>query len=379
MAFVGTAGVTAYAQLQGNIETHDISALLNDRPEPMPEPTQEVPGDPAAGAPLNILVMGSDARTGEYLEAEGDVDGMRSDTTFLVHLSADRSRVDVINIPRDLLVDIPACALSDGSQSSPQNDAMFNSAFSTGGRDGVVPYAAACTIGTFEQMAGFRVDDYVVVDFAGFVDMVDALGGIDVCVPEPVDDTDYTGLVLNAGPQPLLGEQAFLYARVRHGVGDGSDIGRIERQQLVVGAMVRQLLSKNLLTDLPALYGFLNAATSSLTAGPTVGQIPTLAGVGNAMRNVDAGAVSFVTVPFDWAGARVKPNAASAELWAAVAADQPVNPQPVEVPAADGTSTPAVPPADATVPDPGTTEPVPPPTTPELPWQPTTAEQGTSC
>lgn len=328
VTFAISGSAFALATLQGNITTHDVSALVGeDRPTALPTPTD--PADPAAGRPVNILVMGSDVRSGDNAVYGEDIEGMRSDTTLLVHFSADRGRADIISIPRDLLVDIPSCALPDGNKSYAQSDAMFNSAFATGGQSGQVEYAAACTIRTVEQMTGVFVDDYVVVDFTGFIRMVDALGGVPMCIPEDMY-SEQAELDLVAGFQTLDGHDALAYARARKNVGDGSDISRIGRQQLLLGAMVRQVLSKNLLTDMPALYQFLDAATESVTAGPEIGQIRNMVGLANSLRAVPAGGVSFVTVPFAWAGARVVPTADAEALWAAIATDQPIGPTPSE-------------------------------------------------
>lgn len=384
-AFVLAGGAAAYSNIQGNIHSYDITALLGDRPTSATSPDGIVGVDPGAGKAFNILVMGSDARTGAFAQSEGAVGGMRSDTTFLMHLSSDRTRVDIVNIPRDLLVNIPSCALASGGTSKAQSDAMFNSAFSIGGQADQVQYAAACTIKTVEKMTGILIDDFVVVDFGGFISTVNALGGVPICIPKDINDSQYTGLHLTAGQQVLNGEQAFLYARVRHNVDDGSDISRITRQQKLVGAMVREILAQNLLTDLPKLYRFLDAATASLTTGPTIGKIPALVGLANSVRTMQPGAVSFVTLPFDWAGPRVKPNAASAKLWAAVAADQPIStttPTATASAPATGTATtapgktatssaasPAAPSAHATTTAPPTT----------VPWDATTAGQADVC
>lgn len=361
-AFVLTGTAVAYSSLQGNITTRDITALLGeDRPTATAEATQG-PVDPGAGRALNVLVMGSDVRTGDnaVLGGSPEVEGMRSDTTLLVHISADRSRAEIASIPRDLLVDIPACPLPDGAQSAPQSDAMFNSAFAIGGEGGLSEYAAACTVKTVEQMTGVFIDDYVVIDFAGFTHMVDALGGIPMCIPEPVSDS-YAGLDLDAGQQVLGGQQALAYARARKNVGDGSDISRIGRQQLLLGAMFRQVLAKNLLTDLPSLYQFLDAATRSVTAGPTLGQIPNLVGLANSLRSVPAGGIAFVTVPFDWAGNRVAPNADSAALWAALAADTPITP-PAPTPVPTDGATPGATDGPTATPTPAVTQ------APASPW-----------
>lgn len=365
-AFMAAGSALAFNALQGNITRTDVSALVGDD-RPTVAAASTGPGDPNAGRPINILVMGSDIRSGEnaVIGGSADLGGMRSDTTLLVHISADRSRADIVSIPRDLLVDIPACAHPDGSQSAPQYDAMFNSAFATGGQGDQVAYAAACTIKTVEQMTGIYVDDFVVVDFAGFIRMVDALGGVPMCIPEPVSDR-YAGLDLEAGFQTLDGTQALALARARKNVGDGSDISRIGRQQLLLGAMVRQVLSKNLLIDLPALYQFLDAATESITAGPVIGRIPNMVGLANSLRGVAADGVSFVTLPFDYAGPRVTPNADSAALWAAIAADAPIAPE-VPEPTPEPTSTGEAPLPTEPAASPVTTTPTPTPTTTQ-PW-----------
>jgi LCP family protein required for cell wall assembly len=318
--FAGTGGVLAYSDIQGNVDRQDISALLGgDRPNGA---GQAAPIDAKAGKPLNLLVMGSDSRAGANNDNSG-VDGMRSDTTMVMHVSADRSRVEVVSIPRDTLVDIPSCILPDGTETRPEKGAMFNSAFSIGGQTGDVGAAAACTIRTVEDLSGIFIDDFVVVDFAGFINVVDALGGVPMTVPENINDPQ-ADLRLSAGCQVLDGHDALGFARVRKSVGDGSDISRIGRQQELVAAIAREALGKNLLTDLPALYQFLDAATATLTTGSEIGQIPVLAGLANSLRGIDAASINFVTMPFDWAGARVRPATEAADLWDNLAADVPV-------------------------------------------------------
>ncbi len=316
--FVGTGGALAYSEMQGNINRQDISSLLgNDRPSPA------APDDALEGRWLNILILGSDSRAGENDDGSG-VGGMRSDTAMIAHISADRSRVELVSIPRDTLVDIPSCTLPNGTQTRPQSQAMFNSAFSMGGQSGDVGAAAACTIKTVEQLTGVFIDDFVVVDFAGFINMVDALGGVPMDVPEPINDPQ-ADLHLQAGYQVLNGHDALGFARVRKSVGDGSDISRIGRQQELVAAIAREALGKNLLTDLPALYKFLDATTSTLTTGQTVGEIPTLAGLANSLRGLDAAGIAFATMPFDWAGARVVPADEADAMWEALRTDAPID------------------------------------------------------
>jgi len=341
LAFGVTGAATAFTHLQGNIKSADVNSLLgNDRPK---SAVSANPNDPNAGRPLNILLMGSDVRDGQNAAIGGAVAGMRSDTTIVLHLSADRKRVDAVSIPRDAMVDIPACDRSDGTTSKAQKD-QFNSAFSIGSQSGKVSDAAACAIRTVEKNTGVRLDDYVVIDFAGFTRMVDALGGIPICIPNDIDSPKADHLKLTAGQQTLNGATALSFARARtgKGLGDGSDTNRIGRQQQLLAATVRAVKSKNLLTDVPQLLQFLNAATSSITASPNLASIPSLTGLAFSLRGTASGNITFMTIPF--APAPTDPNrvvmtAAAAPIWANIAADQPIVP-PTTPPATTPGATP---------------------------------------
>lgn len=294
LSFGATGAATAYVRIEGNIATADVTDLLGERPLQL---TPVDPDDPNAGQPLNILIMGSDVRDGENAAIGGAVDGMRSDTTILLHVSADRQRVEMVSIPRDSHVEIPACNRSDGTTSDPR-DSRFNEAFSLGSASGEVSDAAACTIRTVESLTGVFVHGWIVVDFAGFINMVDALGGIPMCIEQPMR-SEKAALDLAAGLQTLDGRTALAYARARtgEGLGDGSDIGRLGRQQKLLAATASEVLSKNILTDSAGLYRFLTAATQSITTDPTLGNIPNLAGLAFSLRNVPPGNITFLTVP----------------------------------------------------------------------------------
>ncbi|MEE6283294.1 LCP family protein [Georgenia sunbinii] len=324
--FVGSGAAIAYNDIQGNIDRHDIDEYLGERPTTASGETP-APLDPAAGEAINVVILGSDSRDGEVNDEygttpEGD---MRSDTTMIAHLSADRERVEIVSIPRDSLVTVPSCRLANGSWTEPRSDAMFNGAFTTGGQGGDLGTAAACTMRTIEELTGVFMDDFVVVDFAGFIDVVDALGGVPMCIPEAIDDRR-AKLRLEAGEQVLDGRDALGFARARYEVpgSNGSDIDRIGRQQELVAAIAREALGKNLFTDLPALYRFLDAATSTLTTGSQLGSIPTLAGLAYSIRGIEAENITFTTMPFDWAGNRVRPSADAEVLWQALHNDQPI-------------------------------------------------------
>lgn len=324
LVFGGSTFAFAYNDIQGNIDRHDLADYLDDdRPGGGDAPP---PIDPAPGEPINVLIMGSDSREGEVNEEYGTTPegGMRSDTAMIGHISADRERVELVSIPRDTLVERPACRLTDGSSTEPRSDVMFNSAFATGGHDGNVAAAAACSIRTVEELTGVYVDDFAVLDFAGFIAVVDALGGVPFCLEEPMVDRR-AHADLPAGDQVLDGRDALAVARTRYSVGDGSDISRIGRQQELVAAISREALSKNLLTDSPKLYRFLDAATESLSTGTQLGSITTLAGLAYSLRGIDLEGIAFETMPFEWAGDRVRPIPEAEELWAALREDRPID------------------------------------------------------
>lgn len=324
--FAGSSLGFAYQRLQGNIAQGDISGLLNDTDE-------QPPRDPEAGHDYNILVLGSDVRgpndPPEYTEDGERIEGMRSDTAMLVHLSADRSHVEVVSIPRDTLVDIPACTvrMQEGSANTFKTDeaydAQFNWAFSYGGQTNDVASAAACTINTVQELTGINVDGYIVVNFHSFRDIINALGGIPMYFEEDMEDS-YSGLHVLKGCRLLDGDQALAFARARHNVGDGSgsDIGRIGRQQELVAKMIDEATNMNLFTDSLSLYRTLDAGTKSLSASKGLGDLTTLAGLAYSIREVGPDGFHFITMPFNWAGNRVRPAESAKTLWKAIRNDE---------------------------------------------------------
>lgn len=319
VAFMSAGTATAWYELQQNIDRPTITQYL-----PTQRPTgAQPPSDELGGRAVNILVMGSDSRDGDNGGSGSTVEGMRSDTTLLVHIAADRSRADVISIPRDLIVDVPACALADGSQASPQYGVRFNSAFSIGATGGDLGAAAACTISTFERMTNIYIDDFAIVDFSGFQTMVDAIGGVELCLDQPVEDPK-ADLSLTSGCQILTGAQALGLARARASLGDGSDIGRIARQQELLAAMVNTVTSSGVIANPTALLPFLGAATEALTTSERLGTLTTMAGLAYSLRNLDSTDITFATVPFDPSGNVVLTNQDGAALWESLAANQAI-------------------------------------------------------
>lgn len=319
--FVATGVLYGYSRLDANLTTKNLNDYLDDRPSIDAQGNQIEPFK--KGEPVNILLLGSDVRNEETNGGPSDVVGMRSDTTMLMHISADRQRIEVVSIPRDLLVDIPSCRLADGTWSEKRDTAIFNSAFTIGGEGDDVGAAAACTIRTVEKMSDVYIDGYAVVDFASFKTFVDVLGGVDMCFDEPVKDT-YSGLDVPAGCFKLDGEGALAFARARHGFGDGSDIGRMDRQQDLVFSMIDAALAKDIFTDLPTLYRFIDAVSQSIVVSDELGNIDTLASLALSVRGV-SDHIFLMTLPWLPAGPRVTPAPEAELVWKALDNDEPLS------------------------------------------------------
>ncbi|MEV1081146.1 LCP family protein [Streptomyces sp. NPDC050211] len=270
-----------YVKLDANITPDEAAAAELARYE------KERPTALVKGA-MNLLLIGSDTRAGEGNRRYGQDSGTeRSDTTILLHLSAGRRSATAVSLPRDLMVDVPACLRRDGSRTEPMF-AMFNHAFQTGG--------SACTIRTVEKLTGIRINHHMVVDFNGFTEMVDAVDGVEICLKEPIRDKD-AKLRLPAGKVTLNGEQALGYVRARKTLGDGSDTDRMDRQQRFLGALVSKVRSNDVLLNPVKLYPVLDAATSSLTTDPGLASLRSLYDLARGVRDIPTERVQFLTVP----------------------------------------------------------------------------------
>lgn len=310
VTFIGVGVVSATMRLEGNVKAESVDELLGGA-----RPTKvSNPDDPNSGAALNIVLLGSDDR-GDGDVVDDGTDGMRADTTIVMHISSDRKRVELVSIPRDSYVNIPSCTMRNGVTTAPSTQ-RFNAAFAIGAdQGGDVASAAACAITTIESLTGVYIDGYAVVDFGGFKDMVNALGGVPICIPNDMT-APKAELDLKAGFQTLNGKDALGFARARTGVGvgDGSDTNRIGRQQELLSAMSAEVFDQNLLTDLPNLYSFLDAATSSITADPNLASAKNLAGLGFSLRNIKSSNIAFLTIP--WVP---NPSNSNEVIWAATA------------------------------------------------------------
>ncbi|MBC6458140.1 LCP family protein [Actinomadura sp. HBU206391] len=267
----------------GQIEKIDPFDGLGNRPDAGPK-----------GA-MNILVAGVDRREGMKPDQIrrlrlGKFEGERSDTMMLVHLSADHDKVSVVSLPRDSLVTIPAHR-SNGSEgakgaSIPSRQGKLNWAYTYGG--------STLTIETVEQTTGVRIDHYVEVNFLGFIKVVDALGGVKICTEQPIDDPK-SGLRLPAGPSHVDGEKALAYARARYTLTGGSDLGRIDRQQQFMSALMSQALSTSTLTDPVKATRFVKAMLKSIRVDK--GLADDAQALLRQMKGLSTDSVAFTSVP----------------------------------------------------------------------------------
>ncbi|MGP3686453.1 LCP family protein [Streptomyces sp. IBSNAI002] len=326
LVLAGSAGGWwIYNKLDGNI-TEDTSAAAE-----LLRYERDRPAHFASGA-QNILLIGSDSRSGKDNARYGQDQGTeRSDTTILLHLPADRRSATAVSIPRDLMADIPECLMADGSRTR-ERRAQFNWAFQWGG--------AGCTIRTVERLTGIRVDHHMVIDFDGFKKMVDAIGGVEVCLKQPVDDSE-AKLRLPAGRQTLQGEQALGFVRARYSLGNGSDTERMERQQQFLGSLVKKVQSNGVLLNPARLYPLLDAATSSVTTDPGLASLRDLYELVRGVRDIPTDQVKFLIVPRKpyWADPNrdelVEPDAS--RLFQQLRTDQPVTVAPPKPETGNGT------------------------------------------
>lgn len=282
----------------------DAFAGLNDRPK-------------KESSAVNYLVVGSDTREGlsraeiKRLKVGGTevAAGKRSDTMLLVHISKKRDKAAIISIPRDTYARIPEHENSQGKL-IPATYSKINSAYSWGG--------APLLIQTLEEMSGIRVDHYIEVNFVGFVRMVDALGGVEICTKRDIDDPK-SHLVLPAGRHTLDGVDSLKYVRTRQFDGLG-DLGRMKRQQEFAGAMLRKATSAGVLLNPVKMVDFIGSALDSVVTDQDLSQGDLLT-LGKQLRNLSASNVRTLTIPLKYYNYS-KNGVTAAVLWDPVLAPE---------------------------------------------------------
>jgi len=279
---VTATGYVILKHFNANLQQDNIIGLLGAQP---------VNQHPQAE---NIMVLGSDSRQGLSKAYGTGLATDQSDTLMIIHIPADRKWAEVMSIPRDSWVNIPACEMGDGQLSSP-TQFKINEAFAIGNLDGNhTALGIACTVKTLEQDTGIYINHFIAINFPGFESMVAALGGVYECNPTPINDPN-SNLHLTAGTHLLTPAQALGYVRARYTLGDGSDLGRIDRQQAFMSSLISRVKSE--LLNPVAIYQFLDAATKSLTIDTQIGGLTGLYDLGESLRGIPSSKIAFFTIP----------------------------------------------------------------------------------
>ncbi len=283
MAFLLVGGSVAaylvYQHLNGNIKKVDVGE-----------------NNPAViDGPVNILVIGTDTRSGKGNGNYGDKESVgHADTTILFHVSENRSNATALSIPRDLITDVPDCTVKqeDGSRKTipGERQVRFNASLGQDGRD------PGCTWNTVEKLTGLEVDHFMMADFNAVKTLSSAVGGVEVCLARDIDDPK-SKLKLSAGRHKIQGEDALAFVRTRHGVGFESDLDRIKLQQQFLSSMIREMKSGGTFSNPKKMWKLSNAATDALTVDTGIGSVKKLMDLGKDLSKVDIKNITFATVP----------------------------------------------------------------------------------
>jgi LCP family protein required for cell wall assembly len=305
---VSSVSLTAYAVLNVASSAKPAVKLVDAKGNPIPQVG-------AISGGFNVLLAGSDSGGGDpAYGARGEV---LNDVTMLLHVSADHKNATVVSFPRDMFVPIPSCPRADGKGSYDSMSAQkINTTLTYGG--------LACTVLTVEQLTGLTIPYAGVIEFNGVIEMSNAVGGVPVCVAGDIQDP-YTGLDVKAGQNTLQGSQALAFLRTRHGVGDGSDLGRISNQQVFLSSLVRTIKSSDTLSNPVKVYGLAKAAVNNIKLSESLSNMTTIASMAAALRNIDLNKVVFVQYPNHYVDGGVAPTTdAASTLMNALKADQSV-------------------------------------------------------
>lgn len=276
---------------------------------------------------VNMLLTGTDTRTGQggAFSTKDELAGSsglgNNDVTMLIHIAADHQSVTVISFPRDLMIPVPRCPRAGGGSYPAQSQAMLNSTLARGD--------LPCVVLTIEKLTGITIPFAAKITLDGVTAMSDAVGGVDVCVATPINDTYVIPPIhLAAGEHTLVGADALSFLRTRHGLVGGSDLARISNQQLFMSALARKVTSAGVLGNPLALYPLADAAVKNVTMSDTLTNPTTLVEIALALKNVGLSNMVFLQYPSVTDPAnpnRVVPQtSAAATLLSALAANKPV-------------------------------------------------------
>ncbi|MET8227357.1 LCP family protein [Streptomyces sp. NPDC005301] len=290
------------------------------------DPFKDMKNRPEGGNGMNVLLVGTDGRdriTPEEKEKYrlGGAPCHCTDTIMIVHISEDRERASIVSLPRDSYAETPAHTDQITGKRHEPHPVKLNAAYAEGGPQ--------LTVRTVENMTHVKIDHYLEVDFTSFMKTVDVLGGVEICTVQPLKDS-YTGLDLPAGSHALSGGQALQYVRSRH-VDSASDLGRMQRQQRFLAAMIEKATSSGVLLNPMKFRDITHAVLGSVRADKAFGT-DELLDLGRAMRNFSPSSSEFTTVPIGEMAYAVKgigstlkwDRAKAAKLFRALREDEPL-------------------------------------------------------
>ncbi len=240
---------------------------------------QAPPGVGAISGPVNILLVGSDSGQGN--PAYGKRGENLNDVTILLHISPVSHTATAISFPRDMYTPITGCDSNPGTR-------KINEALTYGG--------LACAVSTVSALTGLDIGYAAKIEFDGVIAMSDAVGGVEVCVATPINDLAIN-YKLAAGQQVLSGFNALQFLRSRHGVGDGSDTGRIGNQQLFLSALMRKIKSESTLTNPVTVYQLAQAAAQNMELSTSLTSLDTMASMALAVKDIPLANIAFVQYP----------------------------------------------------------------------------------
>lgn len=318
VVLVSGIGVVAYV-------VYDLSSTVSANAVEL-EGQKELPPDIGEfKGGFNLVLTGVDTCEDAYKQYFGDrckgkdAGGTLNDVNLLVHVSEEPRRITVISFPRDLMVGIPSCTDKNGKTISAMSKQPLNVAYSDGGLN--------CVVKTISQLTGLEVQFAASVTFGGVIEITNAIGGVDVCLATPIRDP-YTSLNLAAGTHTISGIEALQFLRTRHGVGDGSDLGRIGNQQQYMTNLARKLISGDVLGNVPVMLKLANTALSNTEASTSLADPLKIVQIALAVKSVPFQDIAFVQYP---AGSdpdnpnKVVPNKQAAQvLFDALAANAPL-------------------------------------------------------
>ncbi|MFF9262165.1 LCP family protein [Streptomyces longwoodensis] len=339
VVILGTAGAgyLYYQHLNDNIRSDDLN--LGDAKDR----AAQTKANAAGQTPLNILLIGSDARdTAENQKLGGARDTFGgpplADVQMLLHVSADRSNMSVVSIPRDTLLSLPKCTDPDDGKVYPatRGRMMANESLGRGG--------PGCTVATWEKLTGIHIDHFMMIDFSGVVSMADAIGGVPVCVDANVYSHTSagkgSGLKLPKGTTAVKGEQALQWLRTRYGFEDDTDLARAKAQHMYMNSMVRELRASAKLTSPNKLRKLAEAATRAITVDNGLDSIKKMYDLADELQRVPTERITMTTMPNRYVGSRVEPTEDAETLFRMVRDDVALDGKDKAKPAATASATP---------------------------------------